>query len=232
MGFVNSKLYFYLKGSPLYRFIQPIWRWAYVKKTNMAMRNAKEALLELKKLFDKHSIPFWLDFGTLLGAYRDHKFISYDGDIDVAIEGANSKAVFNFLKGTTFKLIGVCTLGNDQITQIKVFYKGVHIDIVSYFDDKNISFAYEQKFIKGFTELKDDCYNVGLIRIEVPKVALKEFEFLNEQFSIPLETDEYLKAHYGPNYMIPDSSFDFEKDAPNITLCPVDDIFGIYRLIK
>lgn len=46
---------------------------------------AIEALREVKEVFDKHGIEFWLDCGTLLGAVRDEKFISWDGDIDLGI---------------------------------------------------------------------------------------------------------------------------------------------------
>ncbi len=43
------------------------------------------ALKILKKIFDKHDIPFWLGFGTLLGAIREKKLISWDDDIDICI---------------------------------------------------------------------------------------------------------------------------------------------------
>ena len=39
-------------------------------------------LKELKTIFDKHEIPFWLDWGTLLGVVRDNKLV--DEDIDLA----------------------------------------------------------------------------------------------------------------------------------------------------
>ncbi len=51
------------------------------KKENLAL----EALREVKKVFDKYNIEFWLDCGTLLGAIRDQKFISWDCDIDLGV---------------------------------------------------------------------------------------------------------------------------------------------------
>ena len=48
---------------------------------------AIEALRQVKKVFDKHAIEFWLDMGTLLGAVRDKKFISWDSDIDLGVWG-------------------------------------------------------------------------------------------------------------------------------------------------
>ena len=48
---------------------------------------AIEALREVKEVFDKHGIEFWLDCGTLLGAVRDGKFIPWDSDIDLGTWG-------------------------------------------------------------------------------------------------------------------------------------------------
>jgi len=41
-----------------------------------------DLLREVKEVLDKHEIEFWLTGGTLLGAVRDGRFISWDPDID------------------------------------------------------------------------------------------------------------------------------------------------------
>ena len=46
---------------------------------------AAEFLSILKEVFDKHSIMFFLNCGTLLGAYREHDFIAHDFDMDLGI---------------------------------------------------------------------------------------------------------------------------------------------------
>jgi len=42
-----------------------------------------ELLKAVKQVLDKHNIEFWLDCGTLLGAVRDKRFISWEYDIDL-----------------------------------------------------------------------------------------------------------------------------------------------------
>jgi len=41
------------------------------------------ALSQVKEVFDKYEIEFWLDSGVLLGAIRDKKLIPWDHDVDL-----------------------------------------------------------------------------------------------------------------------------------------------------
>jgi len=43
-----------------------------------------ENLKEIKRILDDAGVKYWLDFGTLLGAVRDGKFIPWDTDIDLS----------------------------------------------------------------------------------------------------------------------------------------------------
>ena len=45
----------------------------------------KQVLPILKEVFDSYGVVFWLDFGTLLGAYREHGFIPGDTDVDLGV---------------------------------------------------------------------------------------------------------------------------------------------------
>ena len=63
---------YYYKYVPIFLGIKPIDKVI-----------AKENLLLLKGILDKHNLKFLLSFGTLLGAVREHDFISHDEDIDL-----------------------------------------------------------------------------------------------------------------------------------------------------
>src|SRR5690606_9383215 len=49
------------------------------------MAEEKAALAEIAAIFKKANIPFWVDCGTCLGAYRYGGIIPWDHDIDISI---------------------------------------------------------------------------------------------------------------------------------------------------
>jgi len=52
-----------------------------------------ESLREVKTILDRGSIKYWLDQGTLLGAVRDGKFLSWDTDIDIGTTYKEAKKI-------------------------------------------------------------------------------------------------------------------------------------------
>ena len=48
-------------------------------REELAIKNLKE----LKEILDRFEVRYWLDYGTLLGAIRNGKFIEWDEDVDL-----------------------------------------------------------------------------------------------------------------------------------------------------
>lgn len=66
---------FHYKTRALYPGVKPIEK-----------EKALENLLLLKDILDANHIPFMLSYGTLLGAVREHDFITHDEDIDLTLK--------------------------------------------------------------------------------------------------------------------------------------------------
>lgn len=52
----------------------------------------------LDKIFKKHNLTYWLDFGTLLGAYRHKGMIPWDDDMDISMPREDYNRVTDILK--------------------------------------------------------------------------------------------------------------------------------------
>lgn len=63
-------------------------------KEDVAIENLKQ----VKNVLDKYNIEYWLDIGTLLGAVRDGKFISWDHDIDLGTWQDNTSKICQAFK--------------------------------------------------------------------------------------------------------------------------------------
>ena len=61
-------------------------------------KKALEDLIEIKKVFDKYNIEFWLDCGVLLGAVREGRFIPWDRDIDLEVRERDIKKIVSVSK--------------------------------------------------------------------------------------------------------------------------------------
>lgn len=66
----------------------------YIKNRNESINQSAKVMIEdvaidslkqVKNALDKYNVEFWLDIGTLLGAARDGKIITWDHDIDLGV---------------------------------------------------------------------------------------------------------------------------------------------------
>jgi len=63
--------------------------------TKMNENEIIDGLRQVKEVFDKYGIEFWLDAGTLLGAVRDGKLIEWDKDIDLSAWYNDKNKIFS-----------------------------------------------------------------------------------------------------------------------------------------
>lgn len=95
-------------------------------------------LLDAKEILDRFNIPFFLMYGTLLGAVRDKAFIknAMDTDLGLFVESKEPfPAVVNIFRDRGFLLIR--TTCNDNL--ISLLRNGEYIDFI-FFKHENLPF--------------------------------------------------------------------------------------------
>jgi len=176
-----------------------------------------ELLTEVKNIFNELEIPFWLNYGTLLGIYRDNKMV--DDDLDLATlhidkikenkskfeeYGFNLQFLYNGVLITRRK--EECGIHKYTIdgNVIKNYTATMYTE--KYFAHKLFRFMRRKK---SLTTLLHPAFRVlggTFVTYLIPKdyvLPLKEIEFEGKKFTIPNKIEKYLEYFYGNKWKTP-----------------------------
>lgn len=142
----------------------------------MNNKDASKDLKAVKKILDKLSVRFFLNFGTLIGAVREGNFIKDDKDIDLGILGETKRLLIR----RELEKHGFTQNWEENQSVISCKRK-VGFDLHFFVDEggdvliaragnKIIIYGYPKKFL-----------------------TFKEIDFNNDTYLIPLDYDAYLK---------------------------------------
>ena len=164
----------------------------------MNIEDAETLLGEVKEVFDKHKVTFFLRQGTCLGAVRDHALIVWDDDLDIgSIIG---------MHGFTDEMIepSVADL-RARGCYVEVHHEGLYTAV---------------KIMKYKIRIDWQCYRVvkGTIA-HYPGVPfpiklftnLTTIDFLGKSYNVPSPPGDYLTYKYGPDWITP-KQVGYEKD--------------------
>lgn len=155
---------------------------------------AKENLLLLKDILDKHHLRIILLFGTLLGAVREHDFIDHDEDIDLVMKKEDMPAFLS----TLFELRehGFELARYERRGFLSIIRKGEYIDFYffqPYSEDSNLYYCCRD--ICKYETLNDTIL----------------YPFQGSEFLIPRNYIEYLEFYFGKNWQTPIQTNDFHQ---------------------
>lgn len=180
----------------------------------------EEMLSAYSNALNKAGVKFWLEFGTLLGYYRDKDFIPHDMDIDTGTYYENVSAVQSALENAGFKLVREFKVLDDGGIEQCYLYKHITIDVF-YFrrdGDKMYCNSFYDNDRRDLTKKKyaNRPFPICVKRIEVPAMEYVPAKFKDCDVYVPEDTDRYLRVHYGDGYMTPNPYYDNKKDSENI----------------
>jgi lipopolysaccharide cholinephosphotransferase len=152
------------------------------KKINKVISRAN--LLDIKKILDKGNLNFGLIHGTLLGAIREHDFISHDEDIDLSVLSEDEekfKSLLFDMKESGFDLIRY-----DRRGLYSVMRQGEYIDFYIF-----------KPFQRGVRHSGSDYV------LEKHLTKTIEIDFQNTKFRVPADYIEFLEIYYGNDWQTP-----------------------------
>jgi len=170
---------------------------------------AGEALLDIQKVFAQLERPFFLAFGTALGAIREGGLLSHDQDLDIGFwrDGDSNRVAEAFLaEGFTLTEYNMSdTLLDDGLSRIPLRHpNGIYID--------------------AFPHMREDdgqvwcCLNEGATRLawSHETFGLREVEMSGSSFNVPNPPERYLDEYFGPDWRQRDLFFEGTVNAHNL----------------
>lgn len=201
---------FLLKKTIIYRFIYYPIRVRRINERNkkrheVFMLNGPEVLRKLVKCMDENNITYWLEFGSLLGPYRDGAFVPNERDLDVGAFLSDARLIYRAMTASGFKLCREFHIVGENGLEQTYEYNGVTIDFMFFFEEEG------QYWCNGAvipTQRRNGLPFVHQVTSHhFSKFTCKSFEFMGMNVSIPANTEQHLVEIFGEGFRVYDPNF-------------------------
>ena len=180
------------------------------KRSNLLKENFEE-ILNIVYSSDLKDYNIWLDFGTLLGYYRENDFISHDLDMDFGVQVSSleefeviEKHLINNGFNTTKEFYF-----NKNLVELSYSYKGLNVDFIIY---KKENDRVSSDTIFFMTNALGNPTRYEVYHYEIPFSGLKGCYFKGIKVKVPENTQEYLRTLYGEDFETPNTNYNWKEN--------------------
>lgn len=203
-----------LKRTFLYKKVYLPWKKGKVEKLlderrEIFQREGEGLLKVFVESMDASGLTYWLEFGTLLGAYRDGDFIPNDLDIDVGAYLEDAHSIYLTLAQHGFRLVRDFHVVGENGLEQTYEYHGATIDVMYFYKYKGLLWCNGATFPRKWNKV---------VKIQVTAHWFKPFgvthmNFKGKKVAIPDNVEEHLIEIFGLGYKVydPDFSGDLNK---------------------
>jgi hypothetical protein len=191
----------------------------------LSLKLEKELLKNIVHLLKIHRIPFWVDCGTCLGAYRYGGVIPWDGDIDLAVLAPDFDNVMRVLsKGLDSQKYHVQDWSSRcrPKTYIRVYIR----ENRNYIDFYHFGIDPTTQTLASILSYENSAFMIESWKIREKRFTipsayetifpLKKADFDGIEVYVPNQTKKYLQERYGENIgpvkIYNEATGEYEKD--------------------
>ena len=153
----------------------------------------------------------WLDFGTLLGFYRENDFINHDLDMDfgIIINDYN-----DFLEKEKYLLKNGFSRTKEfyyknRLVELSYSYKGLNVDFIVY---RRKADVIESDTIFFMTNALGKPTRYEVYNYRLPFSELEGHNFKAVEIKVPNNTREYLSKLYGEDFEVPNTNYNWKEN--------------------
>ena len=180
------------------------------KRSNLLKENFEE-ILNVVYSSDLKDYNIWLDFGTLLGYYRENDFISHDLDMDFGVQVSSFEefeVVEKYLINNGFNRTKEFYF-NKNLVELSYSYKGLNVDFIIY-NKENDRVSSDTIFF--MTNALGNPTRYEVYHYEIPFSGLKGCYFKGMKVKVPDNTQEYLRTLYGEDFETPNTNYNWKEN--------------------
>ncbi|MDO5497985.1 MAG: LicD family protein [Alistipes sp.] len=191
---------------------------------------AVELLQRFSEALNAEGITFWLEFGTLLGYYREHDFIKHDDDLDFGAYLHDAPQIKRALETRGFKLIRSYT---DNGGGLEECYRYLHTTLDVFYFDRNNEGLHCTSYTRARKNLLSSLLNrrpCTVKQVSIPDNGFEPAEYKGCTVNVPADCVEHLTWHYGPTFMTPNPNFNYKEEAKNIRYFTIEERKGVLKI--
>ena len=191
---------------------------------------AVELLQRFSQALNEKGIIYWLEFGTLLGYYREHDFIKHDDDLDFGAYLADALKIRKALEAQGFKLIRSYT---DNGGGLEECYRYLHTTLDVFYFSRDAEGLHCTSYTRAGKTLWSSLLNrrpCTVKQIAIPEGGFVAVDYKGCKVNVPTDCVEHLTWHYGPSFMTPNPNFNYKEEATNIRYFTLGERKGVLRI--
>ena len=191
---------------------------------------AVELLQHFSQALNAQGITYWLEFGTLLGYYREHDFIKHDDDLDFGAYRHDAPRIKKALEARGFKLIRSYA---DNGSGLEECYRYLHTTLDVFYFHRDAEGLHCTSYTRAGKSLLSSLLNrrpCMVKQISIPDKGFVAVDYKGCTVNVPTDCVEHLTWHYVPTFMTPNPDFDYKKEATNIRYFTLEERKGILKI--
>lgn len=200
-----------IKQSWIYKGIYQPYRFRREKaiaehKHAIFVQYGAETLTHFAQCMQKSGIEYWLEFGTLLGAYRDKAFVPNELDLDIGAHLCDVPRIHQVLTENGFRLVREFHVIGKNCLEQTYEYRGVTLDMMYFTQEGDMTWCYGAFYDPWKCKIGKPFFHQVTAHYFRP-FGIAKIQFLGMEMCVPKNTEEHLIEIFGKGYKVYDPDF-------------------------